>query len=338
MTGFGILGTGMVAEYHRKAIEANAGLGARLVAVSTRDPAGFAKTAETFGVPCLAWEDMLARPDIDVVCICTPSGLHASQAITAARAGKHALVEKPMALDLEDAEAMIQAFSKNDRLLGVALQRRAQPMFQKIHQAVSAGDLGDLTTGLVTIPYQRTQDYFDQAPWRGTWSLDGGGVIMNQGIHLVDLLVWFMGDPVEIRAFGGTLEHRIEVEDTLTASLRFKNGAMASVTATTTAAPGFPHRVEIYGRRGGIQVEGESIAGWRLVDPGQARVTPLPVETRDDAGAGADPRGIDLTGHINLIENFVQTLSGNQALLIDGHEGRRSLAAVVGMYRAAGLI
>jgi UDP-N-acetyl-2-amino-2-deoxyglucuronate dehydrogenase len=336
--GFAILGTGMVADYHRKAVEANGDLGARLVAVAHYNPDRFVEIGARFGVPCVSQEEMLADPAVDVVCVCTPSGQHAEQASAAARAGKHVLVEKPMALSLADADAMIAACEQAGVQLGVALQRRVTPPFQRIHRAIQAGDLGELTLGVVTIPYHRPQAYFDQADWRGTWALDGGGVLMNQGIHLVDLLVWYMGDPVEVQARAGTLHREIEVEDTLAATLRFAGGALATITATTTAAPGFPHRIEIYGTGGGIQVEGESVGRWELADPAGASVEPVPIGRAASAGAGGDPRGIAATGHIAIVRDFVEALRAGRAPQIDGREGRRSLAAVLAIYEAAGLL
>jgi UDP-N-acetyl-2-amino-2-deoxyglucuronate dehydrogenase len=336
--GFAILGAGMIADYHHQAIVANADLGAHLVAVGHYNPARFGEISARFGVPCVGQEELLADPAVDVVCICTPSGQHAGQAIAAASAGKHVLVEKPMALSLGDADAMIAACDQAGVQLGVTLQRRATPLFQRIHAAIQAGDLGDLTLGVVTMPYYRPQAYYDQADWRGTWALDGGGVLMNQGIHLVDLLVWYMGDPVQVQAHAGTLHRDIEVEDTLTATLRFADGALATITATTTAAPGFPHRMEIYGTGGAIQVEEESVGRWELVDPARATVEPPPIETAASAGAGADPRGIAATGHIVIFRDFIHALRAGRSPQIDGAEGRRSLAAVLAIYEAAGLL
>jgi UDP-N-acetyl-2-amino-2-deoxyglucuronate dehydrogenase len=335
---FAILGAGMVADYHHQAIAANAELGARLVAVAHYNPARFPAICSQFGVPCVTQEKLLADPTVDVVCICTPTGQHAAQAIATARAGKHVLVEKPMALSLADAEAMIAACDQAGVKMGVVLQRRAEPLFQRIHSAIRAGDLGDLTLGVVTMPYYRSQAYYDQADWRGTWTLDGGGVLMNQGIHLVDLLIWYMGDPVEVRAHADTLHRGIEVEDTLAAILRFANGALATITATTTAAPGFPHRIEIYGTNGCIQMEGESVRQWTLADPAKATVEAPEASIAADAGAGSDPRGIAPTGHIAIFRDFIHALRENRALLVDGMEGQRSLATVLAVYQAAGLL
>jgi UDP-N-acetyl-2-amino-2-deoxyglucuronate dehydrogenase len=281
---------------------------------------------------------LLANPAVDVVCICTPSGQHPAQAIAAAQAGKQVLVEKPMALSLSDADAMIQACAQAGVGLGVVLQRRAEPLFRRVYDAIQAGDLGELTLGLVTMAYHRPQAYYDQADWRGTWALDGGGVLMNQGIHLVDLLVWYMGEPVAVQACADTLHRDIEVEDTLAATLRLANGAMATITATTTAAPGFPHRLEIYGTGGGIQIEGETVRQWTWADPARATLARPEIGAPADAGAGSDPRGIAPTGHIAILRDFICALREGRAPQIDGAEGRRSLATVLAIYEAAGLL
>ncbi|ADI14962.1 oxidoreductase domain protein [Truepera radiovictrix DSM 17093] len=333
--GFAILGTGMVADYHRRAIEEAPG--ARLVAVGHYDPARFEALSQRFGVPCLSLEDLLEHPEVDAVCLATPSGQHAEQAVAAARAGKHVLVEKPMALTLEDADAMIKACNRAGVKLGVVLQRRTEPLFRRVREAVLAGDLGTLSLGLVTLPYYRPQRYFDGAAWRGTWALDGGGVLMNQGIHLVDLLVWLMGDPLEAQAYAGTLARAIEVEDTLAATLRFPGGALATITATTTAAPGFAHRLELYGTGGGIQIEGESLTRWQLARPEAARVAAPPVSKTQSAGSGGDPRGIAATGHLRVVADFADSIRQDRPPEIGGAEGRRSLAAVRMIYEAAGL-
>jgi UDP-N-acetyl-2-amino-2-deoxyglucuronate dehydrogenase len=337
-TGFAILGSGMIAEYHCKAIAANADLGATLVAIVHYNQNRFTEISNKFKVPCLTLKELLDRPEVNVICICTPSGQHADQTMAAAKARKHIIVEKPMALNLNDSDAMIQACNQAGVKLGVALQRRTSPLFQNIYKTIHSGDLGELTLGVVTLPYFRPQSYYDQAEWRGTWALDGGGVLMNQGIHIVDLLVWYMGDPLSINAYAGTNHHNIEVEDTLTATLSFKNNALATITATTSAEPGFPHRIEIYGTKGAIQVEGESIVRWELADPSKAVVDKPQIGKTADAGAGADPRGISAEGHIAIFKDFIHAIRDNREPLVNGFEGRRSLSAVLGIYQAAGLL
>jgi predicted dehydrogenase len=335
--GFGIVGAGMVARYHAAGIERAPG--ARLVAVCREDAARADKAAAQFGVPCDAsLEALLARPDIDAICICTPSGQHAAQAIAAARAGKHVLVEKPMALTLADADAMIVACQEAGVHLGVALQRRTDPVFRDVKAAIDGGELGKLTLGTISVPYMRPQSYYDSAAWRGTWALDGGGALMNQGIHLLDLLVWYMGDAVSVQASAATLAHAIEVEDCVTAALRFANGALGAVTATTAAAPGFPHRVEVYGDQGGVQIEGEEIARWEVAgaEPRTKNQEPR-TEQRAPvaAGAGASPTGIGAAGHTRLLGDFVAAIHEGRAPLIPGQEGRRSLALALAIYESA---
>jgi predicted dehydrogenase len=324
-----IVGAGMIARYHAEAIRSTPG--ARLVAVHRADTARPEETAAQFGVPCEPnYDALLARADIDLVCICTPSGLHARQAIAAARSGKHVLVEKPMALTLEDADAMIAACRDAGVQLGIALQRRTDPIFRSVRAAVEDGRMGKMVLGSVNIPYQRTQEYYESADWRGTWALDGGGALMNQGIHLVDLLLWYMGDLVEVTARADTLSHNIEVEDCLVATLRFANGALGSIAATTDAAPGFPHRVEVYGDRGGVQLEGEGIARWGV--EGDA---PETAQAPASAGAGASPGGISVAGHTRIMTDMVEAIRNNRPPLVPGAEGRRSLQAVLAIYEAA---
>ena len=329
--GFAILGAGMVARYHATAIERMPD--ARLVAVCRSDSARAEETATQFGVPCLTdYTMLLARDDVDAVCICTPSGLHAEQTIAAARAGKHVLVEKPIALTLADADAMIAACEQAGVRLGVALQRRTEPEFQRVQAAIAAGELGRIVLGNISMPYLRLQSYYDSADWRGTWALDGGGALMNQGIHLVDLLLWLIGDATEVRATAATLTHAIEVEDCVTATLRFANGALGGITATTAAAPGFPHRVEIYGDRGGVQIEGEQVVRW---DGGGAHAAIIQNQAPIAAGAGSSPTGIGAVGHTRLIGDFVAAIRAGRDPLAPGREGRRSLALVLAVYEAA---
>jgi predicted dehydrogenase len=333
---FAILGAGMIADYHRAAIARHAPA-AELVAVGHHRPERFAELSAHFGVPCRSVAEVLAHDGVDAVCICTPSGEHAPQTIAAAHAGKHVLVEKPMAVSLAEADAMIAACDRAGVRLAVVLQRRFAPVYQRVHAAIAAQALGTLTLGAVTIPYYRPQSYYDSAAWRGTWALDGGGVLMNQGIHLVDLLVWFMGDPTAVHARTATLQRSIEVEDSLTAMLTFANGALATITATTTAWPGFPHRIEVYGSAGGFQIEGEVVRHWQTSLPDEAHPAPATQQASVAAGAGSDPKGISVEGHVAVLGDFLLALQTAQPLQIDGVEGRRSLAAVLAIYEAAGL-
>lgn len=282
--GFAILGTGVVSAYHQQAIAANADLGVQLVAVGGHNRARFAAISAAFGVPCFDFDELLARPDIDVICICTPSGHHARQAVAAAAAGKHVLVEKPMALTLDDADAMISAAERAGVKLGVVLQRRAEPVFQQVRAAIQAGD------------------------------------------------------PAGVQAYAATVGHQIEVEDVLGAVLHFRDGAIATIAATTNAAPGFPHRIELYGTKGSIQIEGEGVLRWQLADPQKATIKPPePQAMPQAAGAGGDPRGIRPSGHIAILRDFIDAIREDRQPLAPGSEGRRSLATILKIYAATGL-
>jgi UDP-N-acetyl-2-amino-2-deoxyglucuronate dehydrogenase len=311
--GMAVVGAGVAARYHARAIAE--AVGARLVAVGRGDAARAGEAEAAFGVPCeTSYESLLRRADVDAVCLCTPSGQHAAQAIAAARAGKHVLVEKPMALTLADADAMIAAAREAGVRLGVTFQRRTEPAYSCLRDALQAGELGRAVLAVVALPYARTQAYYDDAPWRGTWDHDGGGVLMNQGIHLVDLLVWLLGDVLEVEARVATVGHQIEVEDVVAASLKFASGALGTIAATTCAAPGFPHRVEVYGTRGGMQVEGDGLAG---------------------AGGGAAATGISATAHARLVADFVAAVREGREPMVSGEEGRRALAVVLAVYESA---
>ncbi len=326
--GFAIAGAGVVGRYHAQAIAA---AGERLVAVSRGDLGRAAETAAAFGVPCVSFEDLLARSDVDVVCVCTPNACHAPQAIAAAGAGKHVLVEKPIALTTSDADAVIAACRTAGVRLGVVFQRRADPAFQDVRAAIVDGALGRLVLGATSVPYFRSPEYYASAAWRGTRAMDGGGALVNQGIHLVDVLVWFMGDVAEVTAASATLAREIEVEDCVSAALRFESGALGSIAATTAAAPGFPHRVEIYGTEGGLQIEGESVVRW---DGGRAprRVAPSRPEP---AGAGGSPTGIAVTGHVRMVTDFAAAVRDAREPLVSGAEGRRALALTLAVYESA---
>jgi predicted dehydrogenase len=334
---FGIIGAGVAGRYHAQAIAQTPG--ARLVAVCAGRPERAATLAAAFGAGVEPDVDaLLARNDIDAVCICTPSGQHAAQGIAAAQAGKHVLVEKPIAIALDDADALIAACRAAGVHLGVALQRRTDPDFCAARDAITAGMFGRLALGAITVPYLRTQEYYESADWRGTWALDGGGALMNQGIHLVDLLLWLMDDDVvEVQAYTTTLARAIEVEDCVSAALRFASGALGSIAATTAVAPGFPHRVEVYGTHGGLQIEGEAIVRWETTNE---PTTPAPRATgsgagQQAAGAGAHPTGISAIGHTRILRDFVAAIRDRRTPLVTGESARRSLAVVLAVYESA---
>jgi predicted dehydrogenase len=327
--GFGIIGAGMVARYHAQALAATAG--ARLVAICRSDAARAAEAAAEFGVPCEAnLEALLARRDVDAIVSCTPSGLHARDALAAARAGKHVLVEKPMALLLADADRMIAACREAGVRLGVVLQRRTEPAFRALHDAIRDGELGDLVLGSATVPYFRSQSYYESAAWRGTWALDGG-VLSNQASHHIDMLEWMMGDVESVFAMSSTALVRIEAEDTAIVALRFKNGALGLIEATTATRPrDLEGSISILGEGGTVEVGGfamNEMKVWNFVhaQPGDEEVM---------RRYSVNPPDVYGFGHHAYYDHVVDCIVNEKRHLVDGLEGRKSLELISAIYES----
>ncbi len=339
--GFGIVGCGMIAEYHARAIAELPD--ARLVAVLDTS-AGQDKGQRIAGLatgPCAIEHELaslLANPEIDIVCICTPSGAHLDPAVAAARAGKHVVVEKPLEITVPRCDAIISACEQHQVRLCAIFPSRFSPANQQLKQAVVTGRFGRLTLGDTHIKWWRTQEYYDSGGWRGTWALDGGGALMNQAIHNVDLISWLMGEVVEVSAFTDTLAHeRIEVEDTAVAVLRFASGALGVIEAATSAYPGLLKRIEIHGNRGSARVEQDEITLWEFQTklPGDEDISAA-LETRKPGNSGAsDPRGIGHEGHRQQLADFLAAIDTGKPAAVDGREGRKSVEIIRAIYRSA---
>jgi predicted dehydrogenase len=339
--GFGIVGCGMIAEFHTRAINEIAG--ARVVAAFSRSEANGAKIADLAGGGCQVYDDldtMLAHPGLDVVCVCTPSGAHLEPAVKAARAGKHVVVEKPLEITLARCDAIIKACDDAGVRLCTIFPSRFTPANIQLKAAIDSGRFGRLTLGDTYVKWWRTQAYYDSGGWRGTWDLDGGGALMNQAIHNVDLLQWLMGDVDTITALTATLAHdRIEVEDTAVAALKFKNGSLGVIEAATSAFPGLLKRTEIHGDRGSARVEQDDITLWEFQDKLSAD---QPIHDAMAAASGfkagaSDPRGITHIGHRDQLADFLAAIDERRAPLVDGREGRKSVEIIRAIYRSAKL-
>lgn len=335
--GFGIVGCGMISKFHARAIADVKG--AKLVACfDTRGPA-----AEKFAAEhgCKAYTDlkaMLADPKVEIITIATPSGAHMEPAVAAANAGKHVIVEKPLEITLKKCDRMIAACEKNGVKLGAIFPSRFHASSVKLKKAVDGGRFGRLSLGDAYVKWFRTQEYYDSGAWRGTWALDGGGALMNQAIHSVDILAWLMGPVVEIRANTATLAHqRIEVEDTAVATLRFASGALGVLEATTAAYPGYLKRIEIHGSTGSAVIEEEDIKAWDFTKPRKEDAAILDEMKKQKSGGGgaSDPAAIGHHGHTMQFQDFVDAVKKNRTPAIDGHEGRRSVEIILGVYKAS---
>jgi predicted dehydrogenase len=337
--GFGIVGCGMIAEFHTRAI--NEIEGAVVTAAYSRSEAHGAKIAKLAKGNCRIYDDldrMLAHPGLDVVCICTPSGAHLEPAVQAARAGKHVVVEKPLEITLERCDSIIQACDAAGVRLCTIFPSRFTPANITLKIAIDEGRFGHLTLGDTYVKWWRTQQYYDSGGWRGTWNLDGGGALMNQAIHNVDLLYWLMGDVATVQALTATLAHeRIEVEDTAVAALRFRNGALGVIEAATSAFPGLLKRTEIHGDRGSARVEQDDLTLWEFqlkIASDAAIHAAMSAASGFKAGA-SDPRGITHVDHRDQLADFLQAIDEGRSPKVDGREGRKSVEIIRAMYQSA---
>jgi predicted dehydrogenase len=290
---------------------------------------------------CRAYTDlnkMLADPKVSIVTIATPSGAHMEPAVAAARAGKHVIVEKPLEITLKRCDRIIAACDQAGVQCGAIFPSRFHDSSVKLKKAIDGGRFGRLALGDAYVKWFRTQAYYDSGAWRGTWALDGGGALMNQAIHSVDLLTWLMGPVAEIQANAATLAHeRIEVEDVVVATLRFANGALGTLEATTVAFPGYLKRVEIHGSEGSALLEEEDLRGWDFAKPRKEDKAILEgmKQHKSTGGGAADPAAIGHHGHAIQFRDFVDAVKKNRPPSVDGHEGRRSVEIILGVYKAA---
>src|SRR6516165_8941845 len=262
--GFAIVGCGMIARFHARALAEVPD--ARLTALVSRSEASARAMAEQLGLDCAlatSLDAVLARPDVQAVIVTTPSGAHLEPALAAARARKHVVVEKPLEITTARCDQIIDACDRHGVKLCTIFPSRFADANRTLKAAVDAGRFGRLTLGETTCKWWRPQSYYDEGGWKGTWALDGGGALMNQAIHNVDLLSWMMGPARQVCGFAATLAHeRIEVEDTAVACLRFASGALGVIEATTSIHPGSPKTIAVYGDRGTAMIEQEDVLRW----------------------------------------------------------------------------
>lgn len=335
--GFGIIGCGMISRFHARAIQDVKG--GKLVACFDSFPAAAEKLAAETG--CKAYtklDEMLADPKVQIVTIGTPSGAHLEPAVAAAKAGKHVIVEKPLEITLKRCDAIIQACEKNNVKLSTVFPSRFHTSSVEMKRAIDGKRFGRLTLGDAYVKWYRTQQYYDSGKWRGTWELDGGGALMNQAVHSVDLLTWLMGPVEEVTAHAATIAHeRIAVEDNVVATLRFANGALGVIEASTAVYPGYLKRIEIHGSEGTAVMEEEDIKTWDFAKKQKRDEAILRsmAEHRSTGGGASDPSAIGHHGHARQFQDVVDAIRKNRAPAIDGHEGRRSIEIILAIYKAA---
>ena len=269
---------------------------------------------------------------MELVIIGSPSGLHAEHGVAAARQGLHVLTEKPIEISMARADALIEAARKSDVKLGVIFQDRMKAHIRQLKSWIEQELLGKILFVDARVKWYRAPEYYANSRWRGTLALDGGGALINQGVHTIDLLLWLLGDVVRVQARTARLLHKIEAEDTAVATLEFGSGALGIFHATTAAYPGYPRRVEISGTEGTVILEHDRIIAANLRDtPGVA----LESAARDENRSASSAAVSDFRGHQAVLEDFLAAIEHNCAPVCDGAEGRRSIALVEAIYRAA---
>lgn len=327
----GLIGGGNISETHARA--ARAIPDAEIAAVYGTNLEKIRKLcAEHGGSPFTDFAAFLAHRPMDLVIIGSPSGLHASQGIAAAKQGLHVLTEKPMDISTSRADELIETAEKSGVKLGVIFQDRMKPHIRQLKNWIDRGLLGKPILVDARVKWYRPPEYYANSRWRGTLALDGGGALMNQGIHTIDLLLWLLGDVSRVQARVATQLHAIESEDTAMAILEFASGAIGVFHATTAAYPGYPRRVEITGTEGTVVLEHDRIIAVDLRNPPAEGAKSA---ERDENQSGSSAVVSDFRGHQAVIEDFLCTIQQNTHPACDGCEGRRSLALVEAIYRAA---
>jgi UDP-N-acetyl-2-amino-2-deoxyglucuronate dehydrogenase len=330
---FGLVGCGGISTQHIEAM--NAVDGARLVAVTSASASRARATGERWGVPWTAGlDELLGREDVDAVAVTTPSGLHAEMALAALRRGKHVIVEKPLALSVADVDELIAEGRRQGRLVAAVSQRRFEPVMGALQRTVASGGFGRIALIMAESLNYRPQSYYDSAAWRGTRALDGG-VLMNQAIHEVDLVCWLGGPVASVAAHIATLGHEMESEDTATVGLRFTNGGLGEIVATTCATPGFDQEVRVYGEAGHARIVGGRPVEWEV--PGIAAPTSEMLDPGiDPAGLSAPTWGTDSIGHTRQYADFVDAIQSGRKPAIAGEDARRAIEVVTAAYESAG--
>ncbi len=325
---FAIIGTGNITNEHILAIQKDAK--AEVTHIFGRNESALEKLGKKYNVLWTTdYKIILDNPQIDVVDITLPSGLHADFGIEAAKAGKHVIVEKPIDITLEKAKLLIDTCKNNDVTLSVISQMRFSDGMQKLHKYVSTGKLGKIIQGDAYIKWFRSQEYYNNGKWRGTRALDGGGAFINQAIHFIDLLLFIMGSVEKITAKTRTVNHNIEVEDIGSALVEFENGAHGIIQASTAIFPGLPARLEIHGTKGTVIFENDNISFEHI--EGEEPIS----GQESEKGGAADPTMINNNLFVRQFEDIVSAIKQNRQPKVSGEEAFKALQLILAIYESS---
>ena len=335
MVRFGVVGCGTIGKIHAGII--NSISEAILVGVSDMNPILCGSLAESFG--CSFYEnytELIERDDIDAVAVCLPSGMHYEAAVAAAKAGKHVIVEKPMEVQLDKAEKMIDVCKENGVKLSVIMQHRFDDAIQALKKAVDYGDMGKLFMGSSRTIWYREPEYYIGNSWRGTWKLDGGGALINQSIHYIDLLLYIMGPVESVNGKCRTLFHKsIEVEDTGIATLQFKSGAIGTIEGTTIAYPGLFTELSIYGENGTVVIQNDQLNFCQFKEGENLELGKLLSRKSSVKTGQSKAEELDTSSHKKQYVDFINAIKSNRKPLITGEQGIRSLAVIKAIYESS---
>ena len=339
---FGIVGCGVIGPVHAEAIASLPD--AQLVSVVDINPRQAQKLASKYGArPYTQLQHMLDSESVDVVIICTPSGLHGELACQVMRSGRHVIVEKPMEITREAIDEMLRVQQATGVKLAVISQHRFDQASLQVHELVEERAFGRLVLGNAIVPWWRSQQYYDSGNWRGTWKLDGGGVLMNQSIHSIDLLQWFMGPVKSVFGYTDTLVHSMETEDVAVAVLRFASGALGTIAATTGAYPGVTTRIEIFGDKGSAVIENDMLSFLHLArDDKQSissyGVTPQERKQHGDTGSTSqNPAALSPSSHALQIADMIRAIREDGTPIVDGYAARQPVEIILSIYESARL-
>jgi predicted dehydrogenase len=335
--GFGIIGAGAIAEVHARAIDTI--MEAELIGVFDHNPDK--GIAFSLRYKCKAFEtaEELCNDDrIDIVCICTPSGLHLEPSLMAINAGKHCIIEKPLETNLERFDRIINAGLNHNVMISGIFPMRFSKVNIELKKAIDEGRFGKLVMGDAYIKWYRSPEYYKDVKWRSGLTSSGGGAVMNQGIHSVDLLRWFMGRVEAVCAFTGLIGHDgLEVEDVAAATMRFANGAIGVIEASTAVSPGFYRRIEILGTHGSVVVEEEKILTWKFDQETDAdeKIREKFSGNNSSGGGVSDPKAIGDIGHLRQLLDIIKAIDNGHKPSIDGMEARKAVELVLAIYASA---
>ncbi len=329
--GFGILGSGAAARIHLDAI--NDIEGAFVSGFFSPEDTSSKEISEKYGVKRYSsYEDLLADSETEIVCICTPSGLHAKQAIDVLNSGKNAVVEKPLAITKEQCLDIIATAEKTGKKCSVISQLRYLGDIPKAKEIIAQGKLGKMTNVGLHMRYNRTEEYYASSAWRGTWAMDGGGALMNQGIHGVDLMRYLCGEVKCVKSFCRTLKHNIEVEDTALGVVEFKNGALGIIEASTAVYKGYTRKLNISGTDGSLRLEEYNMVRCDLADENSS----MPEVKVSNVKSGAsEPGGINHEGHKNQLKEMISAVRYGTPILSDAYSGMKTVELICAVYEAS---